>query len=56
MTEYLHIFIVKMCNVSEDDYEMDLAGCPPMSVFYLIRTLSRKIVTQGAIAHILTKW
>ena len=26
--EYLHIFVVKMCNVSEDDYEMDLAGSP----------------------------
>ena len=26
--EYLYIFIVKMCNVSEDDYEMDLAGSP----------------------------
>ena len=28
MIEYLYIFIVKMCNASEDDYEMDLAGSP----------------------------
>ena len=28
VTEYLHIFVVKMCNVSEDDYEMDLAESP----------------------------
>ena len=28
VTEYLYIFIVKMCNVNEDDYEMDLAESP----------------------------
>ena len=26
--EYLYIFIVKICNVNEDDYEMDLAESP----------------------------